>query len=74
VSWSIGWYQSIAERAAYELVYLAPAEQRLGRFFDARGDQEKAAAHYRRFAELWRGADPGFQPLVEGVSRRLRSP
>jgi tetratricopeptide (TPR) repeat protein len=70
---AIGWYQSMAERATYELAYVAPAEQRLGRIFDARGAAGDAAVHYRRFIELWKGADPELQPMVEVVQRRLRS-
>jgi DNA-binding SARP family transcriptional activator len=68
---AIGWYRSIAERASYELVYLAPAELRLARIYDARDDRTSAREHYRRFVELWRDADPELQPAVEEAERRL---
>jgi tetratricopeptide (TPR) repeat protein len=72
---AIGWYGSIAERASYELVYLAPAELRLGRIYEARGDAAEAAVHYGRFVELWRGADPELRPsLTEAERRRMLLP
>jgi hypothetical protein len=70
---AIGWYHSMAERATYELVYLAPAEQRLGRIFEARGEDEEATVHYRRFVDLWRAADADLQPVVDRVSRGLET-
>ena len=68
---AIGWYASIAERATYELMYLAPAELRLGRIYEARGTRTAALEHYRRFLELWRGADPELQPAVVEVEGRV---
>jgi len=62
-----GWYASIAERASYELIYLAPAERRLGQMAEAAGDRTTAARHYRRFAELWGDADPELRSTVEDV-------
>ena len=68
---AIGWYGSIAERASYELVYLAPAELRLARIYEGRGDSEEAARHYRRFVELWARPDSELQSVVEDAGRRL---
>jgi DNA-binding SARP family transcriptional activator/Tfp pilus assembly protein PilF len=68
---AIGWYRSIAQRASYELVYVAPAERRLAMIYDARGDQAAAREHYRRFIDLWREADPQLQPAVAEAERRL---
>jgi len=68
---AIGWYRSIAERASYELVYLAPAELRLARIYDRRGDGVAARMHYGRFVELWRNADPELQPAVEEAEGRM---
>jgi DNA-binding SARP family transcriptional activator/tetratricopeptide (TPR) repeat protein len=67
---AIGWYRSIAERAPYELVYLAPSELRLGRIYEARGDAVEAGAHFRRFVALWREADPELRPQVLEAQRR----
>jgi hypothetical protein len=68
---AIGWYASIAERASYELMYLAPAELRLGRIYDARGNGPAALEHYGRFVGLWREADPELQPAVGEAERRM---
>jgi tetratricopeptide (TPR) repeat protein len=70
---AIGWYTSIAERATYELMYLAPAQLRLGWIYEARGTRTAALEHYRRFVELWRGADPELQPAVVEAERRVAS-
>jgi DNA-binding SARP family transcriptional activator/tetratricopeptide (TPR) repeat protein len=54
---AIDWYSSIAERAAYELPYLAPAQLRLAAIKRAAGDVAGAKAHADRAAELWQNAD-----------------
>ena len=68
---ALGWYGSIAERAAYELVYLAPAHRRQAEIYARRGQRELAAQHYHRFIELWREADPELQPAVAEARSRL---
>jgi DNA-binding SARP family transcriptional activator/Flp pilus assembly protein TadD len=68
---ALGWLQSMAERAAYELVYLAPSHLRQAEIYERRGNRSKAAEHYRRFIELWREADPELQPVVAGARKRL---
>ncbi|MBA3580092.1 MAG: hypothetical protein H0W42_08920 [Gemmatimonadaceae bacterium] len=50
---------------------LAPAHERLGRLFEARGDRARAAAHYSKFIELWRNADPELQPRVQAARQRV---
>ena len=68
---ALGWLRSIAERAAYELVYLAPAHLRQAEIYDRRGDRDTAAEHYRKFIDLWRDADPELQPVVNKARERL---
>ncbi|HEX5963304.1 MAG TPA: BTAD domain-containing putative transcriptional regulator [Gemmatimonadales bacterium] len=68
---ALGWFRSMAERAAYELVYLAPSHLRQAQIYDRRGERNLAARHYRRFIDLWRDADPELQPVVEGARSRL---
>jgi tetratricopeptide (TPR) repeat protein len=68
---ALGWYGSIAERAAYELVYLAPAHLRQAEIYAQRGQPSLAARHYRRFIELWSEADPELQPAVGEARSRL---
>jgi tetratricopeptide (TPR) repeat protein len=54
---AVKWYSSIAERSAYELPYLAPAQLRLAGIAKAYGDTRAARAHTDRVAQLWRHAD-----------------
>jgi len=44
---------------------------RLGELYEAKGDTTKAVDYYGRFTELWREADPEFQPKVKEVKRRI---
>lgn len=44
---------------------------RLGELYEARGDMPKAIDRYRRFATLWRNADPELQPVVADVRGRI---
>jgi DNA-binding SARP family transcriptional activator/TolB-like protein len=69
---ALGWFYSIAERAAYELVYLAPAHLRQAEISDRRGNRSQAAQHYSRFIELWREADPELQPMVVEAQKKLK--
>jgi tetratricopeptide (TPR) repeat protein len=45
--------------------------RRLGELYEAKGNRQKAAAHYRRFVDLWQNADPELQPQVAEVRQRL---
>lgn len=64
-----GWYGSMAQRYSYELVYLAPAQYRLGQIADRAGDSAAALGYYRRFLELWREAEPGAPFVAEATAR-----
>ena len=44
---------------------------RLAELHEAKGDVSKAAEHYRKFIDLWKGADPDLQPRVAEARRRL---
>jgi DNA-binding SARP family transcriptional activator/tetratricopeptide (TPR) repeat protein len=68
---ALGWLQSIAERSAYELVYLAPSHLRQAEIYQRRNQRDLAAQHYRRFIELWREADPELQPVVAEARSQL---
>lgn len=46
-------------------------QERLGQVLEALGEEEKAARHYARFADLWAEADPEFQPRVEAARERI---
>jgi tetratricopeptide (TPR) repeat protein len=65
-----GWYRSIADRSSHELVYLAPAQYRLGQIRDHQRDHLGALAYYRRFLRLWRDGDPDV-PFLADAKRRV---
>jgi DNA-binding SARP family transcriptional activator/tetratricopeptide (TPR) repeat protein len=60
-----------AFRLFYDAEWRAPVLERLGQLHETRGDRARAAAHYRRFVELWQDADPDLQPRVREARRRL---
>jgi DNA-binding SARP family transcriptional activator/TolB-like protein len=49
----------------------APAHLRLSQIYERQGERQKAADHYARFIELWKGCDPELRPLVEEARRRM---
>jgi serine/threonine-protein kinase len=54
-----------------DVTFYAPALKRLGELAEGRGDRAAARGYYERFVDLWRNADPVFQPQVAEVKRRL---
>ena len=68
-----GWYTSIAERAAYELPYLAPAQMRLAEMAGQDGHAEAARTYAARAATLWRQADVALRASSNG-SLQLTAP
>ncbi len=53
--------------------YLARVHRRLGELYEGRGDLHRAVSHYTAFIDLWRDAEPVFQPEVEEARRRVVS-
>jgi tetratricopeptide (TPR) repeat protein len=70
---ALDWYRTIAERATYELVYVAPARWHQGRLYEEAGDRDRAAEAYRTVVRLWRDADPPMRATADQASRRLRA-
>nr|MBA3893521.1 tetratricopeptide repeat protein [Gemmatimonadales bacterium] len=70
---ALDWYRTIAERATYELVYVAPARWRQGRLYENAGDRARAVEAYRTVTRVWREADPPLREIVTQASRRLRT-
>ncbi len=54
-----------------DMYYLAGVHKRLGELYEAKGNREKATAHYLAFVDLWKNADPELQPAVTQVKQRL---
>jgi tetratricopeptide (TPR) repeat protein len=68
---AIPWYANIAQVAPFEVAHRSIAYLRLGEIYDRKGDRERAADWYRKFVDLWSGADPELQPQVEAAERGL---
>jgi tetratricopeptide (TPR) repeat protein len=49
----------------------AGTHKRLGELYEARNERQKAISHYMQFVELWKNADPEFQPKVAEVKQRV---
>jgi len=64
-----GWYGSIADRSSHELVYLAPAQYRLGQISDRQRDHRGVLAYYRKLLDLWRDGEPDVPFLAEARRR-----
>jgi tetratricopeptide (TPR) repeat protein len=51
---------------------LVPASHlRIGEIHEQRGEIDRAVERYGEFVDLWSGADPEYQPLVEDVRNRI---
>jgi tetratricopeptide (TPR) repeat protein len=68
---ALAWYRYMFGCTAFEVVYLALSHLRQGEIYDRRGERDLAVRHYSMFLDLWRDADPEFQPLVEDAERQL---
>lgn len=53
------------------LAYLPVRHLKLAELYEATGDTEKAAGHYREFVELWKDCDPELRPLLTDLQSRL---
>ncbi|MEP6745609.1 MAG: hypothetical protein ABJB33_08945 [Gemmatimonadota bacterium] len=61
----------VAEDVSEDAFWYAPGLRRLGEMYETKGDRAKAREYYLRFVDLWRNADPVFQPQVTEAKRRL---
>ncbi len=70
---ALAWYGAFAENSIYDQVYVAPAHFRRGEISERLRRPREAAAHYRRFLDLWRDCDPELRPVLdqarEGIER-----
>lgn len=61
---ALPWYASRVDLFMVELPYLGPAELRQAQAYERLGDTTHARAHYKRFLDQWKNADPEFQPTI----------
>jgi tetratricopeptide (TPR) repeat protein len=62
---------SILERTGVDGVFLPAVHKRLGELYEAKGQRDRALAHYRVFLDLWKDADPELQPKVTDARQRV---
>jgi len=68
---ALRWYATQGQSFIPDMTYLAPAHFRQAQIYERRGDRARAAAHYRRFVELWGECDRDLRPVVDDVRQRL---
>ena len=59
------------DRTQVDGAFVPAVHKRLGELYEARGQRDKALAHYRAFIELWQDADPELQPKVTDARQRM---
>ena len=59
------------DRADPDATFLPAVHKRLGELYEAKGQRDKAIAHYRVFLDLWKNADPVLQPKVQDAQQRV---
>jgi tetratricopeptide (TPR) repeat protein len=69
---ALAWYGSVTENFDKSIVYVAPVHLRTAEILDRLGRRAEAAAHYRRFVDLWRDCDPALRPRVDRARLRLQ--
>jgi eukaryotic-like serine/threonine-protein kinase len=61
----------VLERTAVDASFLAGVHKRLGELYEAKGQRDRALAHYRTFLDLWKDADSELQPKVTDAKQRV---
>jgi tetratricopeptide (TPR) repeat protein len=69
---ALAWYASLGELSPFELPFLAPSHLHQAEIYERLGRRAEAAKHYARFIDLWKDADPEFQPAVATAEGRLQ--
>jgi tetratricopeptide (TPR) repeat protein len=59
------------DRQSDDQYFVPGVHKRLGELYEAKGQREKALAHYRIFIDLWKDADPQLQPKVTDARQRV---
>ncbi len=65
------WFGSFGEHSVYSLPYVAPSHLWRARILEQLERPAEASHHDQRFLELWAGADPELEPLVEEAKARV---
>ena len=65
------WNKLFGDDGFGDEIVLAGIEKRLGELYEAKGDRQKAIAHYTTFIDLWKNADPDLRPSVDVARRKV---
>jgi DNA-binding SARP family transcriptional activator/Tfp pilus assembly protein PilF len=68
---ALEWYRTIAQRATYEVVYVAPARRREGEIHARMGRRGPAVEAYRTVERFWRDADPPLRAAAAEAGRMV---
>jgi class 3 adenylate cyclase/tetratricopeptide (TPR) repeat protein len=68
---ALNWYRYLTYISAEDVAYLPYTHLRQAQILERQGDRENAARHYRAFLDLWRAADPEFQPTIDEARSSL---
>ena len=68
---ALHWYGGLGTVSLADAAYLAPAARRRAQLLERLGRRAEAAREYRRVVELWKDADPEFQPMVSAARERI---
>lgn len=68
---ALRWFESLGDGSVTEIPMRAPAHLRQAEIYERLGQRDRAAWHYAQALDLWRDADPIFQPSVSAARGRL---
>jgi len=72
IAYYAAYFANPARNRENDATNLAGSHERLGQLYEAKGQNDKAAEHYRKFIELWKNADPELQLRVTAAKDRLK--
>ena len=68
---AINAYSAVADYSVDGLMFSGPSHLRRAEAYMKLGDRTKAAAHLRRFIDIWRDCDPSLKPMRDAADKQL---
>ncbi len=68
---ALEWYRHLVGTSPWELAFLPFALYGQAQAYEQLGDLDRAIENYAALVELWKDADPEFQPRVDAAQQRL---
>jgi tetratricopeptide (TPR) repeat protein len=69
---ALDWYATLSDGWG-EFLFAAPAHLRQAEIHDRLGNRDDAIFHYGKFMELWKDADPVFEPMLDAARQALEA-